>query len=399
MAEERRRRALIIGGSTGGLLAAHHLRQRGWDVTIFERSVGDLADRGAGIGTQPDLFDVLRGIDIKFDDSHGVTIDERVCLDSHGEIIARYAHRSVSSAWDRVYRPLREAFPDQLYLRGARLVAVEQTGAIVVATMEDGRRETGDLLIAADGGQSTVRGLLAPDIAPRYAGYAAWRGVIEETDLTPAEHEQLFNRLGFCLPRGELMLGMGVPGRNGDPRPGHRRYYWIWYRVAGKSGALRDIFTDATGRDHGTSIPPHLVREDVIAEIKAGAARTLAPQLAAIIARTPRPFPSAIFDLEQDRLVFGRVALLGDSAFIARPHIASGVTKAALDARSLARSLDEEPDIDAALARYERERVAYGKSIVARARYLGAHLEAMANGDANTPEQNPETVLREYARA
>ena len=276
---------------------------------------------------------------------------------------------------------------------------MEQNGSTVTATMEDGRRETGDLLIGADGGQSTVRGLLAPDVAPRYAGYAAWRGVIEETDLTPAEYEKLFNRLGFCLPRGELMLGMGVPGRNGDPRPGHRRYYWIWYRVAGKSGALRDIFTDATGRDHGTSIPPHLVRDEIIAEIKAGAARTLAPPLAAIIARTPRPFPSAIFDLEQDRLVFGRVALLGDSAFIARPHIASGVTKAALDARGLARALDEEPDIDAALARYERERVAYGKSIVARARYLGAHLEGMANGDPNTPDQDPETVIREYARA
>ena len=87
MTEERRRRALVIGGSTGGLLAAHHLRQRGWDVTIFERSAGDLADRGAGIGTQPDLFDVLRGIDIAFDDTHGVTMEERVCLDARGELM------------------------------------------------------------------------------------------------------------------------------------------------------------------------------------------------------------------------------------------------------------------------------------------------------------------------
>jgi 2-polyprenyl-6-methoxyphenol hydroxylase and related FAD-dependent oxidoreductases len=35
-------------------------------------------------------------------------------------------------------------------------------------------------------------------------------------------------------------------------------------------------------------------------------------------------------------MVFGRVALLGDAAFVARPHVGAGVTKAALDAASLA---------------------------------------------------------------
>ena len=47
-------RALIIGGSLGGLFAGLLLRQAGWDVTVFERSSGDLASRGVGIGTPID---------------------------------------------------------------------------------------------------------------------------------------------------------------------------------------------------------------------------------------------------------------------------------------------------------------------------------------------------------
>lgn len=393
------KRALVIGGSVGGLLAALHLRQIGWDATIFERSGGDLADRGAGIGTQDALFTVLRGIGVTVDQSLGVPVDERICIDASGAIVARRAAHSISSAWDRIYRPLRDAFPDAHYQRGRRLVGVEQRDGRVVALFDDGARETGDLLVAADGGQSTTRGLLAPDVAPRYAGYAAWRGVIEEGDMPPALHAAIYGRLTFCLPRGEIMLGLGVPGRNGDFRPGHRRYYWIWYRAADKAGALRDIFTDAAGKWHGMSIPPHLVRDDIIAGLREAAPRSLAPQFAELVALTPRPFPSAIFDLEQERLVYGRVALLGDSAFIARPHVASGVTKAALDAKCLADALATEPCVDAALARYERERVAYGADIVARARHLGRHLEETASGNTEAPEQIPEVVLREYGTA
>ena len=46
-----------------------------------------------------------------------------------------------------------------------------------------------------------------------------------------------------------------------------------------------------------------------------------------------------IFDLESPRIAFGRVALVGDAAFVARPHVATGVMKAAIDAESLAEAL------------------------------------------------------------
>jgi len=75
------RRALVIGGSLGGLLAAHLLRGKGWDVTVFERNADDLTGRGAGIATHPQLLDILARIGIDFDESMGVKI--AISTDAH----------------------------------------------------------------------------------------------------------------------------------------------------------------------------------------------------------------------------------------------------------------------------------------------------------------------------
>jgi 2-polyprenyl-6-methoxyphenol hydroxylase-like FAD-dependent oxidoreductase len=55
------------------------------------------------------------------------------------------------------------------------------------------------------------------------------------------------------------------------------------------------------------------------------------PPFAAAVAAEQRPFPQAIFDYEAPRTTNGRLALLGDAAFVVRPHTAMGVAKAAGD--------------------------------------------------------------------
>src|SRR5580704_16243202 len=89
-------RALIIGGSVGGLFAAHLLRAAGWDVAVFERSRGDLADRGASIGTQRDLFDIMRRIGVPLDPSVGVAAQLRICLDRRGAIVCEIEKPSIT---------------------------------------------------------------------------------------------------------------------------------------------------------------------------------------------------------------------------------------------------------------------------------------------------------------
>src|SRR5690242_16561081 len=124
--------------------------------------------------------------------------------------------------------------------------------------------------------------------------------------------------------------------------PSRRRYNIVWYRPA-DSLALNRMCTDASGQLHVGGIAASLIRSEVIAAIKADAEALLAPQLAEIFRRSD-PFFQPIFDLESPALAFGRVALTGDAAFVVRPHVGAGATKAAIDATILAECLSRAAD-------------------------------------------------------
>jgi 2-polyprenyl-6-methoxyphenol hydroxylase-like FAD-dependent oxidoreductase len=149
-------------------------------------------------------------------------------------------------------------------------------------------------------------------------------------------------------------------------------------------------------------MPPPLIRPQVIAKLKADAAALLNRQLAGLVERS-QPFFQAIFDVASPALAAGRVALLGDAAFVARPHVGMGVTKAALDALCLSRSFEKCDSPEKALDRYARLRGEFGQRCVARARRLGAYIEARSRPQvAWTPDQldqRPERVLHETAAA
>lgn len=393
-------RALVIGGSIGGLFAANWLRAIGWDVTVFERAGDDLASRGAGIGTHDELREVLQRLGLTVDETIGVWAHTRLCFERDGRVSHRLAISQLQSSWARVYRLLKDAFPAADYRFGMTLERIEQGAGGVTAIFAGGSRARGDVIVGADGVRSTVRELLLPEAQPRYAGYVAWRGLVDEASFSPAEHRELFQYYSMCFPPGEMMLCYPVPGRDNDTRPGRRGYNHIWYRPTDFHRTLPELCTDASGRCHGISIPPPLIRSEVAARIKADARELLAPQIAAIVERTGQIFFQAIFDVESPRIALGRVALLGDAAFVARPHAGFGVTKAALDAECLARAIAAaDGDLDAALARYDRERRAFGSEIVARARRLGAYIEAQLKPPAERTEAElqppPEFLMRE----
>ena len=396
-------RALVIGGSVGGLFAAHMLRSIGWDVVVFERSGDDLARRGAGIGASDAMFAVMRRIGVPFNASNGIVLMSRVWLEPSGNIAAEFPNGGVlATAWARVYQALKDALPGECCCFNKTFEHFEERADSVTAIFGDGSSASGSLLIAADGIHSTVRQQLLPEVVPRYAGYVCWRGVVEEANTPLSVQLRSFDRVTFCFPAGELFLGMPNPGINQNILPGRRRYYFVWYRPVDYQSTLQDLCTDATGRRHGVAIPPPLIRHEFIRELKATAEAVLAPEMAAIVTRTEQPLLQAVFDLESPQLVFGRVVILGDAAFVARPHVVAGVTKAALDAQCLADALVVAGnDVELALAHYDTERRQFGRSLVARARHLGAYLEAhqTQNGEGHRKTyltRDPESFMRDY---
>jgi 2-polyprenyl-6-methoxyphenol hydroxylase-like FAD-dependent oxidoreductase len=297
------RRALIIGGSLGGLLAAHLLRDAGWDVVVFERNAEDLTGRGAGISTHPQLIDILRRVGIAFDESMGIKVDTVICLDHSGHTYLREPTRRTMSSWGRLYRSLRDPLPPESYRLGMSLRHIEQDADGVTAVFADGTRVTGDLLVGADGLRSTVREQLLPDLAPNYAGYVAWRAMLDESEVPPDIHAEIFERYTFCLPEGEQCLAYPVPGRNNETQPGRRAYNIVWYRPADPDQALVDLCTDASGRCHGTSIPPPLIRPEVTAAIKATARAGGAAGRGDFRARSAAVLPGDLrFHLAADRI-------------------------------------------------------------------------------------------------
>lgn len=373
----RMSRALIIGGSLGGLFAGLLLRQAGWDVTVFERSTGDLASRGAGIGTHVEQFDIMRRLGITVDEAIGVAVRERICLGRDGAVVARLPFVKILTSWALFYRTLRRHFPNEHYRAGMQLEDVRQDAGAVTAIFANSAREQGALLIGADGPHSTVRRVVFGGSSPSYAGYIAWRRVLDEAALPAGARADLTDTYGFFLAPHEMLLSYWQPGANDDARPGRRRLNWMWYHPL-RANKLADIVTDASGRRHDAGIPPPLIRPEVIAAFRAEARALLPPQYVAVTEATPAPFVQPIFDFESSRIVSGCVALLGDAAFVARPHVGAGVSKAALNASWLADALAASPDIGAALAQYETRALAFGAAIVARARYLGAYLEDSA---------------------
>ncbi len=268
-----------------------------------------------------------------------------------------------------------------------------------MAHFSDGCAVTADVLIGADGLRSTVRQQCLPDIAPLYAGYVAWRALLPEGAIPPAIHRELFMVMAFCLPPGEQCLGYPVAGPDNDLREGRRRYNVVWYRPADETDELPKLLTDKTGVTHSISIPPPLIRAEPIAAMRAAAERLLAPQFREIVRLIDEPILQPIYDLESPHLAFGRVAIIGDAAFVARPHVAAGVSKAADDAAVLAAALDGD-DIEAALRRFEAERLPDNRKIIQRARHLGAYLQATQTAEERARAAHhsiPEAVLAETA--
>jgi 2-polyprenyl-6-methoxyphenol hydroxylase-like FAD-dependent oxidoreductase len=369
----KRRRAVIVGGSMSGLFTAAFLRQIGWDVDVFERSPVELVGRGAGITSHPELLEALEASGAGTRDL-GVSVSKRIAIDRAGRVIGEKALAQILTSWDRLQRLLRATIDPAHYHLGHMFTRVEQEASGARVLFAEGRNESADLLVGADGIRSSVRAQVAPEVQPAYAGYYIWRGAPNEADLKPETLACIFPHFTFFLPERQQVIGYPIAGLQNDLHPSYRRYNFIWYRVA-DAQRLKAMCVDERGHQHDFSVPPPLIRKDLIAEMRVEAEQILPEVFLDCLRNIQQPFLTPIYDVSAPRLVHGRVALVGDAASTSRPHMGFGVSKAGGDAQGLAQTLHDHPDdVDAGLAAYDRLRQPIGERIMLHGRKLGTHL-------------------------
>ena len=184
---------------------------------------------------------------------------------------------------------------------------------------------------------------------------------------------EIFPHFVFYLPQRQQVITYPIAGFNDDLRAGKRRFNFIWYRVA-DAGELRAMNVDEHGVQHEFSVPPPLIRKALIQDMRADARAVMPEVLVEAVMAIRQPFITPIYDFTAPRIVFGRVAMVGDAAANPRPHMGFGIAKAGGDAEALAQALADRYDIDSALEAYNAARQPIGNTIVLHARRLGTHL-------------------------
>jgi 2-polyprenyl-6-methoxyphenol hydroxylase-like FAD-dependent oxidoreductase len=366
------KKAIVVGGSMAGLFAANLLYRGGWEVLVLERSKTPLLGRGAGIVTHQGLLYALSKAGAMIDDGLGVEIHQRLAIDRHGRRLAYREFSQVLTSWSRLLGTLKTALPDSLYRLGEEVVDIEPGDEITPArvVLADGRSLNADLVVAADGLKSMIRRQMGVPFHQTYAGYVAWRAVTNVSALTASSRELMENTFLFSQYPGEQILAYPITSPFSATQI---QVNLVWYRRTGRA-ALDELLTDQEGNLHAEGIPPHRIDPSQTAKMRKDAGQLFHGAWAEHLQQAESIILQPIFDSEVDSMAKGRLALVGDAAFVARPHVGQGVTKAAGDALCLVEALEncDSEAIPRRLWQFSDRRLKVGRMAVNHARRMGA---------------------------
>ena len=305
-----------------GLLSGLLLRRAGWVVDVYERVESELSGRGAGIVAQAELIERLRALGLPTAEL-GVQITTRKILDARGHFTHSCRCPQVLTAWERVYRLLRDAFPPANYHRGRGLARFTQDASKVTAHFSDGESIAADLLVGADGIRSKVRGMIGIEDQPKPVGMGIWRTVAKrpaemdcselyfggpkyKADYTPISEDLCY---AFLLEENLDRSYVGEGARGAELKERGQGYGGIW-------GQVRDSLAD-----------------DAIVNYQ---------WIEAICVESP--------------WYRGRTIIIGDAAHACPPLIAQGAAMCAEDAVILAEMLTSGSSVDEVLPAFMERR-------------------------------------------
>jgi 2-polyprenyl-6-methoxyphenol hydroxylase-like FAD-dependent oxidoreductase len=358
-------RVAVIGGSIAGCAAAIALTRAGCQVTVYERTRGALQDRGFGIGLPAALHEEAAAAGYLGQDTPAEPRTERIWLvreagSAGGRELARQRMPIMCENWAVLWRTLRAKVPDDRYHEGVSVTRVETSADSTIIGMPGRRPERFDCAVGADGYQSTVRNLVAPEAALRSAGYGLWRGTCPE-GLLPED--------ALCAVGGSA-VGILFPGGHGIAYliPDHAR--------AGRRLLNWAVYISPAVFDDPRLIPPGAVDDELLARLDGVLTAHFPPLWAGTFRRTgpERISVQPVYDLTAPAYVSGRLALIGDAGSVARPHTASGATTALQDALDLERCCRAGRAWEEVLGCYDRLRRSAGNAQTELGRRLGRAL-------------------------
>ncbi len=218
-----------IGDSLAGLMHGIIMKRLGHNVRILEQNLSSTrTDHAAGIGTGPQGLQFFMEND-RYPRPYSFACPGFQFLDRASNV-KRVIDLSLNlSSWNVLYYRLRANFdslqseycPEPINPAATDGKAVYDLGKQATnasyndgfVTVEYNNLEVAgggtihaDLVIVADGQNSTIRRKFMPDLEYPYSGYFAWRGTVPESDVS-IETRKLFDKRFnvFAMPQGYIV--------------------------------------------------------------------------------------------------------------------------------------------------------------------------------------------------
>ena len=354
----RQARIAVIGAGIGGLAAAGALRERGFEVDVYERA-GELGEVGAGLQLGPNAVKVLRALGIEerllalaCEPTNIVSVasdDARLRFREplKAVIAAQFGAPYLTAHRADLHALLQAKVPAARIHLGAQCTGADSIGGAAVATFADGGEIEADIVVGADGINSAVRESLFGTQPARYTQQMAWRCIVPihcvPTRIGPGK--------SVAVGRDEYVGWIGPDG------------HVICYPIRG--GELYNIFAGHVSEQWAEE---SWVVPSGLDELLAGF-RGWNDALLDMLAHVEHCYKWGIRDRDPlTRWVSGRVTLLGDAAHPMMPTLAQGAAITLEDAYALARQLAGHDDPLAGLAAYEAERAPRASKVQLQAR-------------------------------
>ncbi|MGA7626800.1 MAG: FAD-dependent monooxygenase [Candidatus Acidiferrales bacterium] len=329
----------IIGGGIGGLALAATLAKVGIESRLFERAPA-FGEVGAGLQMTPNAVKVIRELGGS-DELRKVSFLPRSIVGRNwhsGKVAFRtplidecprlYDAEFLHTHRADLHRILLSLAPSNSTTLSAQCVSVNQSNDTAVATFADHSEFEADLIVGADGIQSTVRKSLFGAEAPRFTGNMCWRMLIP------------FERPDFDLVSPDASFWLGPQG--------HVVTYYVSGGRAVNVVAIReaDAWVEESWNIRSN-------RDELLAGYP-----NWHPQVLDLFSRAENIFKWGLFDRDpMSTWSAGRLTLLGDAAHPMLPFLSQGAAMAIEDGYVLGAVLAENADLAVALKRYEALRL------------------------------------------